>query len=428
MNIKKVVSSLILILILISLINGAFPQLQIALFGDVVIPTVSVKIIMFGFLFFSLFFSFQYKNKTKIILIWWIFLLYLFLNFIRLLSIGYSVSEILIGYNGYYALIFFMPMFFFLEKSISINKISSVLLFLAVPVSVLGIFQYVLKEPLLATSSPNGSFYVSSFKYIMDDSGSLQSFRAFSLFDSGLSFGFFLCICLSVVFSKFLIEKGHKFFYFIVIILFATATYMTLTRNIYICFLLTILSVMLINKKSKVVKYLPFIHLAIGYAIYYFAPKITMLFSSSLVDNRTLLIRQANWISVKNVWFKDVWTFLFGSGVYQNGNSSYNLILDNNYLALGMHIGLVGLLFWFFIMMSIWNYCLKIVRASHNSFNMGITSFLSTFLVTGIYNINIQIYLLVFACMIIGDHYIKFEKEQNLNVVKKKRFFPRITW
>lgn len=419
MNMKKMFSALIFLLTMLLLINGLIPQLEMAIFGSIVIPTVITKVFMSLILLLSLFFSINLKDKLRIVMIWWIFITYLLIDAIRFLTLGKSVSDVLTGYNMYYFTIILLPLYFLVEKSIAKRKIEFWLLFSVIPLAILGICQYIQKDPILPTESPDQSFKVMSFLYIVDN-----NIRAFSLFNSGLAFGHFLCLCVSIVFSSLLLRKNNIVLSIGLIFLITAAIYMTITRVVYIEFVCVLMANLIIsktkNKKSKLIEYLPIIYCFVGYFISNIAPIITSKLSNNLVDSTTLLTRQELWLIAKDKWFSDLGTFLFGSGLYQSGNAADEITIDNSFVALGTHIGVVGLILWIIIMWRIWKYCLKVLNHTNHFLDVGLVSFFSTFMITGMFNINIQIYTLSFLLMLLSKEVIK------LNTSSKRLFDLKI--
>ncbi|GER74414.1 hypothetical protein BpPP18_24810 [Weizmannia acidilactici] len=392
----------ILILVILMLISGLVPQLEIFLFGDMVISTIIIKFILVIILLCSIFFS---KAATKIIVankliyIWYLFLLYLVFDLLFLLK-NNEFNQLLIGYNAYYYLILTIPLFLAVQNSISIRRISIILVLLFIPLSILGICQYLLKNPILPVSSPNGKFIVKSIDFV--NNGSM---RAFSLFDSGLAFGNFLCICLSI-FWAYGSTWEKKFITIPLFILSFIAIYMTLTRNVYLITIFSILTVSLLEKinsrNKKFYQSLPFFYLFIGFIINSILSSIKIYSGATLADTTSLLLRQDLWSQAFKLWITDVHSFFFGSGIFQNNNTLDSIVVDNGFLAVILNIGLIGGCIWLLTIYFAWKFMLNILVLNFNYFNLGLCGFFSTVFISNFFNINYNVYIIVLILYILG--------------------------
>lgn len=411
MNLKKILGLIVFFTLLLSIINGAFPQLQLALFGKILIGKGIIKVLMGIALLLSALFSIKYRNKMSLLITWYIFFLYLMFEVMYFIFSGNNFVDVFNGINAYYSGFILLIFFIFIEKCISANFIKWIIIIISIPLSILGILQYTENDPILPVSSLDNSFSVMS--YHIDET----TIRAFSLFDSGYSFGHFLCLSLSIIVSSMIHERKNSLLKLVFFILISIATFMTLTRNIYIEYIFVFISVFLIsalkNINIKFIKVLPILYLIIGYFINIYAPIITSTISNQIItDSKSLLIRQESWREAKNIWLSDLNSFLFGSGLYQHGEALNNFSTDNIFMAVVTHIGLIGLILLSLLIWNMWVYCIKRLQQSTSYLDLAFVSFLSTFLITGLFNLNFVAYTIVFMMLFITKNTIKPMKEE----------------
>lgn len=406
---RKILASIIFVLVLLSMITGALPQLQIFLLkGKIVIPSIAVKLFIVLVLYLSILSTCRLSIiKTKIrtsflILSCVLFLFYLIFEMFNFGNRELSISYMFYSYNAYYFFILVIPLVFLLENSISHETISKYITIIAIPLAILGIVQFATNSTILPTSSSDGSFKILSYQF-------KNNIRAFSLFDAGLNFGHFLCIVLSLVVAKIKFKSSKLLINLLLFILLSIAVYSTMTRNIYIEYSSIIFAIIFLSMfiKKKFISLLPLFFYLVGTVINNIVPYITSKYvDNSIFDINSYLIRQMNWVSIKDAWLNNgIVSALFGTGLVQNDkiNVVQSIIIDNSFIAVGLHIGIIGIILWLFIMWTCWMYCLKITRENFNYFNLAITVFFSTWLITGIFNLNLAIYPIIFILFVIAN-------------------------
>lgn len=388
--------------ILLSIITGFLGQLQIAVFsGRVVIPQAITKIGLLGSLILLLFYArFHLKHKNFVIL-WWFFTAYLLIHSLVISGITeLSLSSLFFSYNAYYFYFLLIPFYLMVEKSVKDKVLIRTLFLLFIPLSLLGILQYEWSQPIVPSESADGKFIVFSSVFF-------GSVRAFSLFTSGLEFGNFLGMMAPLAIILFLKTKGiKKVFWLLMFVLAIWAGYATLTRNIYVSIAFASLAVLVMHysikrNKWRLAKWLPVLFGAVSWSLTYAANFISSLFGSSqdVLSALSVQMRLDAWSYYSSLWLdKGVLTALFGTGIVQNNRFEHftSILIDNNFLSIGYHIGIIGLALWLFIMWKMWKVMLSRVIQDQSVLVMSLTSFFATWISSGIYNINIYIYPLVF--------------------------------
>lgn len=400
--VKKIIVLFIVFSILLAMIPGILPQLQMAIFHDrVIIPQAITKVILVLSLILLMFFTGFKLNDYKIILVWILFFVYLCIHSLIISdTTRFPISSLLFSYNAYYFYLLIIPIYFFVEKTISEKKNIILLMWLFIPLSILGICQFLLNNPILPTESVDNKFMV----FAGDFYGNV---RAFSLFSSGLEFGNFVNIVTSIAFSYFLNKKGfNKFIWLLPILIGFFASYSTLTRNIYLGTMYSCFSVMVIcsaikRRRYTFAKILPIIFGAFSYYIAVYSLSLAELISGKhdVMKTLSMEMRFNEWSYYTDHWLhQDLLTAFFGTGIIQNQRFEQfsSILIDNNFLAIGYHIGVIGLALWLILMWLMWKFMLKKTVENPTPLSIGLTGFFSTWIALGIFNVTIFIYPLVF--------------------------------
>lgn len=389
------------------LIDGALPQAQIAIFsGRVLIQNIILKLLLticlsMGFL------AFTYKTGS---IIWHKILSLPYLLFITYLTIhlllfrgNYSLDYLLFSYNAYYYFILIIPFASYIL--LTSGYFNRWLLVSSIPLLAIGYSQYWLKAALLPLKSDEGYFQVISWEYY-------DRIRAFSLFSSGLAYGHFLAL-LGALIMIFMVRSRHVYrmaaILFFAIVVFAC--YTTFTRNIYIEFVFTVFTAFVLTRNAdarmgpsgitgKLLVFMPVIY-GIAAAAVVYAGQLYLLTTtrdSLVVKDDSLKMRLLEWAYYFPLWTRNgLQQLLFGTGLIQGSRISVDDAfvpdIDNSFLAVGVHIGLIGLLLWMFFMWETWKWLLHFVRKDpDNSAVLAIAAFWSTWVSSGLFNSTLSLY------------------------------------
>jgi hypothetical protein len=383
-------------------INGTLPQLQIFLFnGNVKIPALDLKIILLfiSLIVFFLCFNRKVHISKSLMLFWLFFVAYIF---IEVVIFQYHKSIIPLSFVGsvlsVYFIFFILPIALFLSGILQENKMVKTFIFLFIVLAILGIAQFILNDPILPTMSNDSNFKVFS----TDFSGSQ---RAFSLFDSGYSYGHFISFVGAIV----IMLPINKLKKFLLIILVIFAGYTTLTRNTYLELATILFSAIVLKKKinNPIAPYmLSLLSVGVGFFILNIVPMIKQMFNgSAIMSTGTFDSRTISWNWVMNDWLKDdIITALFGTGLSQGYGYAY---VDNMYLAIGAQFGIIGLLLFGLLFVSMTIYVFRIARVKQTPLSIAIAAFWTSFPIVSFFNISLPPYLLVFMILIISNPQIK---------------------
>lgn len=403
---------IITILLILFITSGIFQQIQIILLkGKIIYPTIALKILILIILLYYNFMNREIFLYKPILSYWILFFCYLIVDIIFLLNNELSFTYILFSYNAYYYFYLLIPIFMSLKGKINEEKITQLFLGLFIPLSILGIAQFALSSPILKTESIDGYFKVFSWSFY-------GKVRAFSMFDSSLSFGNFISFIMGVILFRILNNRANIIVNYLLVLLLLISGYATLTRNVYIQLAFTVLSSVLIyyyGVRSKILfKIIPIINFIVGTFILMLSTIISGSSSNGILAGDSLKDRLNEWASINNMWFRNIDSIFFGTGLIQNDRYSFtsHIIVDNAFLAILLHIGLIGLIIWLALMWKIWIYIVNSVLFNRTQFNFGVASLWATWPISNIFNINLNIYIILFLLMIC----IKSKEKYNKNI------------
>jgi len=365
-----------LLIFFLWIVDGTLPQIQIALFsGRILIPAIILKIT----LSFVICAALIVRSLSSRKLIWpgninisfFLFICYLAVHLFIFLE-EYPLNYLLLSYNNYYYFIIIFPLIACL--SVNTKTFTKTFIIVSIPILALGFAQYFTSSPVVPVSSSDGSFVVSAWGYY-------NKVRAFSLFSSGLQFGYFLSLLGALM--MFYILKRNGRVRILALLMFTVSTfacYSTLTRNIYIQYFFTVAtSILLVLYQKKpsyatttLLKLIPFLYgliasLATMVTSIFILPKAS---TSVYLMDESLYIRLLSWAYYFQLWTGNgLKKLLFGVGLISGSRVflTEEVVIDNSFLAIAVHIGLVGLLLWLVIMWGFWKWLLDISRIDKNN-------------------------------------------------------------
>lgn len=331
-----------------------------------------------------------------------LFSAYLVLHFI-LLREEYPADYLLQSYNSYYFFLLLFPFAAFL--SVESNFFGKLLVYISAPLLLLGFAQYLSNSTILPVSSADQYFSVFSHEYY-------GKIRAFSLFNSGLNYGHFLSLLGAFVLCYAMKRRRiARLALIMILIIVLLACYTTLTRNLYIEFIFTLFTAVLLSVKQKknrnpffdkIINSIPFIY-GFTAALLVFPAQLFELISSSgsvLLKQESLIIRLQTWQYYLPLWTEHgLYTLLFGVGLIQHERFpiTENVVIDNSFLAIGLHTGIIGLVLWFVLMRKMWLYLLTIQRTMPDNVPISaMTALCSTWVSSGLFNNNFTLYAILF--------------------------------
>ncbi|MED3664708.1 hypothetical protein P4474_09405 [Geobacillus stearothermophilus] len=411
MLIKYKAAYILIIILFFFLIDALFVQIQMVFTnGDIILPKIFLKGLLLIISLICMIFVKEIRVRHRnFIICWFIFLLYLIVNLIYMINkeTNYSIGYLLFSYNAYYFFIIIAPLILFFENTISPKNISKIFFVTVIPLAILGVAQFILNEPLVRVTSNDGYFKILSYDYY-------GNIRSFSLFSSGFSFGQFLVIVECLIISIILRRKKISLIFFFLLIVFTI--YTTLTRNVFIEFLLATFNILILNffVHKKIFK-----AIAVVLPLFWGCIFIVLIFSYQKVLSflyglgiSELLLKQDSFLYrlgsskefIQHFSDLDLMEQLFGLGIIQHDRfeNTQSFLIDNGLLAVVGHIGLIGLFLLLAIYFNIWFY---MINRDYNKsiLDTAFIGFFSTFFATNLFNINLEIYVLLFFLFILSD-------------------------
>ena len=374
-NLSSVAAWLFLFLSTPIFINALLPQIFILLGRPVVSYGLPLIILLLFILLYYLLISKDILYRRYIFLSCFSLFAYTSIMIFKY-SHNHDFRYIVSGYNStllFYIMIVASLTSPFIKEKLARNFLYTVCFLCCI----LGILQYLTNNPIVAVSDLSNNFKVASYVYINVFPNRV---RGFSLFTSGLDFGYFLIFCLGVFMYK---SKLRVTSISIITVIFL-AVFSTLTRHIYIGITLSFIASLIYRRMHT------------PRAVLYFLPLLSFLFGIfinaqqtngvGLVDNSSLQIRQQFWQQeTKRQIEATSSTFFFGEGIYQSGDTKENkFFVDNTYLQFLAQYGLIGFILFFFVYLSLLNLTIK---EKNSSINAGLYGFLVSWPFIGLFNI-----------------------------------------
>ena len=262
-----------------------------------------------------------------------------------------------------------------------------------------GWIQFFAGDPLLqVTNAESESKLVAS--------SMLGTFRPPSFFESSFQYGLFSTIVLCVSMASAL--SGNRRSWWITV-LAASGVILSQTRNVYLCAVCAIISLLLLRrarsrrKGAGLLRWMPGVYFlsAIGvmaYAVLSFL-RSGLERSEDLADASSTWARASSWQRVWETLVQpgSLFDVLFGYGITQAGHASDyrslypvrgdGLFIDSTFVNIFLLQGLIGLFLFLIIWRLIWRRLLGESLEHGEPLTVGVTAFFSAFLAAGVFNI-----------------------------------------
>jgi hypothetical protein len=379
---------------ILGLIEGALPQTEmIATGGHVPISSAVLKFLLAGLLFIAVAWQPGNVRVTRFGLAWVACVLYFLTDSLYLMAhFHLSFFDLAVAYNSYYAYFLLCPLALFVENEFTERRALQILFITFGICFALGMTQFLLQKPILYTDSADGSFSVQSWI----TAGEL---RVFSLFGSALAYGIFCCLIGSLSLA-FALGTRAKILAGSVFVASAIGCYTTLTRNCYLQFGFCIICVFLLTRKRLLglVKYIPILFL-IGALLVAWRGASGATTDSNVTSNSSLLLRIAEWVYYLTIYSNASLTEkMLGLGIIQSPKASNDalFVVDNEYLAVLVHVGIIGFVLIFTVQWMIWVRVYRRAIQAPSVFTIGTAAFASTLFAAYFYNIALVPYAIAF--------------------------------
>jgi hypothetical protein len=303
-------------------------------------------------------------------------------------NLGIDLIDILLGYNAYYLLTLICVMALSTPVNIQDRLLVAILIALSVICGALGIAQYLTNSPIVRTSSTDGYFKVLVWS-------SLGRVRVFSLFTAPASCGAFFGFIGSLAVAM----CRRRSNMIIAIPLLGLSLFLSWASNARttivgtICALIASWIITFLSRKDRT-KWLPVLWLMGGIIIALYAYLQTGsggLSTGLITDASSFAERFARWSTIVDMFRSTSFiNVLLGYGRVQGekldptgtGGS------DNLYLALILHIGVIGLSLMMLLLWSLWQTVRKEAEARTSYLVTAVAAIYSTVFLTGIFDIS----------------------------------------
>ena len=390
---------LALVLIILAVVNGALPQIQMfALGGHVFAGEALVKIA----LLLVIVLGWILHPKTRLprfpYYLWLACIIYLLLDAIYLIaSCSMSPLDVLLSYNSYYLLLMIGPSLIVFRGVFSERLLTRAIIIVFSICAAIAAAQHLTQTPIVKTQSADGIFQIQSSEF-------LGEVRAFSLFTTALDFGIFCAFCGALAIS---LPKSSRPTKWLLLVFSALACLTTLTRLTYLIYACACVYALVLyrGKRRSRGRIFP-----IAFAFLGILALISALRSASVSDiagiqnASSTLMRATEWAYYAQFLIRSDWHhLLFGFGLLQNVKISPQLPLaiDNVPLALILHVGIVGMLLFSALMVAMWLYLRREAMATKQPVTTAAASLWATFALSGLVNIVFSSFGAIFALAII---------------------------
>jgi hypothetical protein len=386
-------------------INCALPQLEMLLTGGrCPVPIAVIKIACFGLLTFL---TLTYGGLDLSAFptgIWLVAMTFLLLDFPYLwLWQGKTPADLIFDYNAYYCPLIFAPLACAFTGRLSEKSATRILVSIFLVCAVIGWAQFIFQKPVIQMASSDGNFRIyTSYWTTVEE----RTVRAFGIFGTALEYGSFAVLIAAIGIGMCGRPKG--WIKGVPLYLLAAACcYTTLTRVVYVQLVFTTFAAVTFTfgRRRRRMIWQPLIGLVVGSFIAFSGIAKLVGQTATLYDVSSLELRLLQWETYgAQLLHSTFMQRMLGLGFCQAerplivpvsdelaGRFS-NVLVDNMYLALMLHVGLVGMVVIVGLLWAMWRR-LRIETVKRPApLLIGIASFWSTFLLTGMFNVQLAQY------------------------------------
>lgn len=389
--VSQCLAPLAFLFLVLIIIDGAIPQLEMFLSGGrVPIPTLIIKAGLLGLAILSAIIGRRLKSDLIPIGAWTAFAAYLVLDLPHLMAQHLSIFVVLSEYYGYYSLVLLLPFVSAMSSKMKTREMTQVLMITFWICAAIGLAQHITNSPLLYTKSSDGAFEVISWTLY-----GTQLIRIFSLFVYSINFGLFCTFIGAIGLYLYLLER-KSWHGLLIYIISGLCCYYTLTRVVYLVFLIGTIAVLSLRygKTAKTVRYCPLLGLSVGALLAYGGTSFLDR-GEGISNNLSLLQRIAQFAYYWSVYMAgNVWQKFLGLGYVQdsrvNGEETYPI--DNLFLALLLHVGLIGLILFLSLFWAIFQRISAAAKNEPSALKVGVCAVWCSFLAISLFDISVAFF------------------------------------
>lgn len=399
------VSILGLLALIVCVINCALPEFEMLLLGGrVPIPAALIKIACFGLLVGLMLVYGRLDLSAFPVKMWLLAMAFLVLDFPFLWFFqGKEPTELFLGFNAYYCPLIFAPVACALRGKVPERLSQQIILLTFAFCALIGWAQFLFQVPVVRTASTDGNFRIYASYWMQEG---LATVRAFSIFGTALEYGNFAVVVACIGIG--MCGKPGGWVKGVPLYLFAAACcYSTLTRVVFLELIFATIAALTFTfgRKLRRVLWQPLSALGLSWLIAFSGISELIGQTKTLYDASSLELRLLQWEVYGSEFLHS--TFLqkmLGLGFCQAdkpvivprrddffGKAS-TVLIDNMYLALTLHIGLIGTIVMVGLFWAMWRHLRAETIKHPTPILIGIASFFSTFLLTGMFNVEPALY------------------------------------
>jgi hypothetical protein len=370
------------------LVDAALYQLQMLVTGGRAPITAAVlKIGLMAIFLAGILFRGRISDQPAV-KIGLLFVVYLLIDSLHLyFNLGIDFADILLSYNAYYLLPLIAVLALCIPVKIPDRLLVIILTVLSVICGGLGIAQFLTNAPIVNTYSADGHFKVLVWS-------NLGHIRVFSLFLEPAACAVFFCFIasLAVAMSRRLINLTLAVPLLLLSVFMSWASGARTNIIATACGLISSAIIMFSSRKDRT-KWLPLAWLTVGVVVAFYAYAQAAgggLSTGQMTDASSFSERFATWSSIFDMFRStSMFNLLFGYGLVQGevldptglGES------DNLYLALVLHIGVIGLCLMMLLLWQLWQLVRREAEKRQSYLTTAVAATYSTLLLTGLFKI-----------------------------------------
>lgn len=372
---------------LLGIVDSALPQLQMALFGGMVpIRGVLLDILFLGLLgLLALLRGSLPPAPMGLGTATAAFGAYLFVELLFLYARrDTSILGLVTDYYRYYFFLLVLPFAYYAQSSLDARRLLRILLLAFVPLAWLGLQQHFGGDPLLPTASADGRFQVFAWAW-------QGEVRAFSLFNSGWSFGHYAVLAAAL--AWFLAGEPQtgpatRRLCLLLIPVALVCVYASQTRTVFLVAAAAVVASLVLARTRRrgvldpAAVLMPLAFAGVGYLVAHGAQTIVEVLDlrgESLFATGSIEARWDAWAEYGSRWLQGSWAEMwFGLGIGQHDSgmlySESTVLIDNMLIAVGAQLGLIGVILWLVMMWKIWRMVLARALDQDTALHWGIAA------------------------------------------------------
>jgi hypothetical protein len=388
------------------ILNTALPEIEILLTGGrCPIPIAAIKVAGFGLLTILTLIYGRLDLSAFPAGVWLVAMTFLFLDFPYLwLSQEKAPVDLIFDYNAYYCPLIFAPLACAFTGRLSHKSATRILVSIFLVCGVIGWAQVIFQAKVVPLVSSDGNFRIYASWWSPEGGG--RTMRAFSMFGSSLEYGSFVTLIGGIAIGMCGRPKG--WIKGVPLYLFAAACcYSTLTRTVFLLFTFVTIAAVIFTfgRSPRRMTWQPLIGLVVALVIAFGGIGQKVSQARTLTDTGSLDLRVLQWETYGEQLLRSTLPQqLFGLGFCQaekpliipvddvSIGNAYSILVDNMYLALTLHIGLVGMVIIVGLFWAMWRRLRVETIKRPTPLLIGIASYCSTVFLDNMFNISPAVY------------------------------------